>query len=56
MQLNINTKGTYVHIKDEMFEVKVSRDEGVIVIEPPELKEKVIRACEGNHTIGVSSS
>ncbi len=26
MQLNINTKGTYVHIKDEMFEVKVKNE------------------------------
>lgn len=30
MQLNINTKGTYLHIKDDMFEVKVKKDNGSI--------------------------
>lgn len=28
MQININTKGTYIHIKDDMFEVKVPADNG----------------------------
>ncbi|MDQ3019788.1 MAG: CRISPR-associated endonuclease Cas1 [Bacteroidota bacterium] len=26
MQLNINTKGTYLHIKDDMFEVKIKKE------------------------------
>ncbi|HEY5122459.1 MAG TPA: CRISPR-associated endonuclease Cas1 [Ignavibacteria bacterium] len=28
MQLNINTKGTYLHIKDDMFEVRVKKEKG----------------------------
>jgi CRISPR-associated protein Cas1 len=28
MQLNINTKGTYLHIKDDMFEVRVKKENG----------------------------
>ena len=28
MQLNILTKGTYIHIKDEMFEVRIKKDTG----------------------------
>jgi len=29
MQLNINSKGSYLHIKDEMFEVRIKKDNGV---------------------------
>ncbi|RPI17171.1 MAG: CRISPR-associated endonuclease Cas1 [Ignavibacteriae bacterium] len=28
MQININTKGTYIHVKDDMFEVKIPSDSG----------------------------
>lgn len=28
MQININTKGTYIHVKDDMFEVKVPSENG----------------------------
>lgn len=30
MQININTKGTYLHIKDEMFEVKIRKENSEI--------------------------
>lgn len=30
MQLNINTKGTYLHVKDDMFEVKVRKENSEI--------------------------
>lgn len=30
MQLNINTKGTYLHVKDEMFEVKIKKENSEI--------------------------
>jgi len=29
MQLYINTYGTYVHIKDEMFEISIRKDDKV---------------------------
>lgn len=28
MQLNINTKGTYIHIKDDMFEIRIKKENG----------------------------
>jgi len=30
MQININTRGSYLHIKDEMFEIKVKCDDGSV--------------------------
>lgn len=30
MQININTRGSYLHIKDEMFEIKVKNDDGSV--------------------------
>lgn len=29
MQLYINTYGTYVHVKDEMFEIRIKKDKEV---------------------------
>lgn len=30
MQININTKGSYLHVKDEMFEIKVKNPDGTV--------------------------
>lgn len=30
MQININTRGSYLHIKDDMFEIKVKNDDGSV--------------------------
>lgn len=30
MQLNLNTKGTYLHVKDDMFEIKIRKENSEI--------------------------